>query len=216
MGLMNISKTAFIAWIAYAVLANNWSSILRMTAQETVHNLTLFSIVFFDLAFYLILGMLILALIDFSYQKWQNSQSMKMSKQEIKEEFKNYEGDPRLKQKRRQIQMQMSRQRMMKDVQDADVVITNPTHLSIALKYDEATMRAPLVVAKGADALALKIREVAKEHNVPLVENKPLARAMFKSVEVGDPVPQKLFKAVAEILAYVYNLKRGKGAAAAP
>jgi flagellar biosynthetic protein FlhB len=151
-----------------------------------------------------------LAIIDFAYQKWQNSQSMKMSKQEVKDEMKNMDGDPKVKQKRRQIQMQMSRQRMMKDVQDADVVITNPTHLSVAVKYDEATMHAPIVVAKGADLLALKIRELAKENRVPLVENKPIAQNLYKNVEVGEPVPQKLFKAVAEILAYVYNLKKDR------
>jgi flagellar biosynthetic protein FlhB len=95
---------------------------------------------------------------------------------------------------------------MMKDVQDADVVITNPTHLSVAIKYDEATMRAPIVVAKGADLLALKIREIAKEHRVPLVENKPIAQSLYKTVEVGEPIPQKMFKAVAEILAYVFNI----------
>ena len=121
--------------------------------------------------------------------------------------MKNYDGDPKIKQKRRQIQLQMSRQRMMKDVKDADVVITNPTHLSVAVKYDEATMRAPIVVAKGADLLALKIREIAKENRVPIVENKSLARSLYKSVEVGEPIPQAFFKAVAEMLAYVYNLK---------
>ncbi|MBF0198912.1 MAG: flagellar biosynthesis protein FlhB, partial [Planctomycetes bacterium] len=207
MALMNITKTSIIAWVVYKVLSVRWAEILRMTSQDASQNIHLYGKIFFEMAFYLILAMLILALIDFAYQKWQNLQSIKMSKQEVRDEFKNYEGDPKIKQKRRQIQLQMSRQRMMKDVQDADVVITNPTHFSIALKYDDATMRAPMVVAKGADLIALNIREIAKEHKVPIVENKPLARALYNSVEVGDPVPQKLFKAVAEILAYVYNLK---------
>lgn len=210
MGLMNIAKTALFAWVTYWFLSSVWISIFRQTGQEINHGLTLFADVFFELSFYIILIMLVLAILDFAYQKWQNLQSMKMTKQEIKDEHKNYEGDPKIKQKRRQIQQQMSRQRMMKDVKDADVVITNPTHLSIAVKYNEATMRAPVVVAKGADLLALKIREIAKENKVPIVENRTLARALYQASEVGDPIPEKLFKAVAEILAYVYNLKNSK------
>lgn len=207
MGLMNVAKVALFALVSYLVIKSLYINIFRMTGQEVRTTLTLFSDAFFLVSFYVILIMLILALADFAYQKWQNLQSMKMTKQEVKDEMKNYDGDPKIKQKRRQIQLQMSRQRMMKDVKDADVVITNPTHLSVALKYEEASMRAPIVVAKGADLLALRIREIAKAESIPLVENKPLARALYRDVEVGEPVPQKLFKAVAEILAYVYNLK---------
>lgn len=207
MGLMNVAKVALFALVAYLVIKTLYIDIFRMTGQEVRTTVMLFSDAFFLVSFYVILIMLILALADFAYQKWQNLQSMKMTKQEVKDEMKNYDGDPKIKQKRRQIQLQMSRQRMMKDVKDADVVITNPTHLSVALKYEEASMRAPIVVAKGADLLALRIREIAKAESIPLVENKPLARALYRDVEVGEPVPQKLFKAVAEILAYVYNLK---------
>lgn len=210
MGVMNLSKVILIAWVSYAVLKSHWSTIFRLTGHDGIQGFLLFVDIFFELAFFIVLTMLILALADFAYQKWQNTQSMRMSKQEVKDEMKNYDGDPKVKQKRRQIQLQMSRQRMMKDVKDADVVITNPTHLSVAVKYDEATMRAPIVVAKGADLLALKIREIAKESDVPLVENKPIAQSLYKTVEVGEPIPQKLFKAVAEILAYVYNLKGRK------
>jgi flagellar biosynthetic protein FlhB len=211
-GVMNMAKIILIAWVSYMVLKNHWFSIFRLAGHDSIQGVHLFADVFFQLAFYIVLAMLILALADFAYQKWQNTQSMRMSKQEVKDEMKNYDGDPKVKQKRRQIQLQMSRQRMMKDVKDADVVITNPTHLSVAVKYDEATMRAPIVVAKGADLLALKIREIAKENSIPLVENKPIARGLYKAVEVGEPIPQKLFKAVAEILAYVYNLKGRKTA----
>lgn len=210
MALMNTGKTVLIATITYLVLSRFWIPIFRLSGENTRQSYLIFLDAFFHLAFYTVLAILILAIIDYAYQKWQNIQSMKMSKQEVKDEMKNMDGDPKVKQKRRQIQMQMSRQRMMKDVQDADVVITNPTHLSIAVKYDEATMRAPIVVAKGADLLALRIREIAKEHRVPIVENKPLARSIYKTVEIGEPIPQKLFKAVAEILAYVYNLKKDK------
>lgn len=207
MGIMNVSKVMLFGTVSYLVIKYLYVDIFRMTGQDTRKGIMMFSDAFFLLSFYIILIMLILAIADFAYQKWQNLQSMKMTKQEVKDEMKNYDGDPKIKQKRRQIQLQMSRQRMMKDVKDADVVITNPTHLSVALRYKEATMRAPVVVAKGADLLALKIREIAKTNSVPLVENVPLARALYKDAEVGDPVPQNLFKAVAEILAYVYNLK---------
>jgi len=210
MGFMNVTKVMLFAIVSYLVIDSFYVEIFRMTGQDVRKSMMVFSHTFFLLSFYIILIMLILALTDFAYQKWQNLQSMKMTKQEVKDEMKNYDGDPKIKQKRRQIQLQMSRQRMMKDVKDADVVITNPTHLSVALKYEEATMRAPIVVAKGADLLALKIREIAKTHSIPLVENKALARALYKDVEVGEPVPQNLFKAVAEILAYVYNLKGKK------
>lgn len=210
LGLMNVSKAILIAWVSYLVLGAYWGSLFHLTGQDVRKSSALFAEVFFALAFFIVLTMLLLALADFIYQRWQNIQSMKMTKQEVKDEMKNMDGDPKIKQKRRQIQLQMSRQRMMKDVKDADVVITNPTHFSIAVKYDEATMRAPIVVAKGADLLALRIREIAKDQGVPLVEDKPLARALYKTVEVGDAIPQKLYKAVAEILAYVYQMRKDK------
>ncbi len=207
--LMNIAKVLVFSWVGYVVLGNAWQDIFKLTGQDLVYGMSLFSSIFFKLALYILIVMFILAIIDFSYQKWQTLQQNKMTKQEVRDEHKNYEGDPKIKQKRRQIQQQMARQRMMKDVKDADVVITNPTHYSIAVKYDELTMRAPIVVAKGVDVLALKIREIAKTNTIPIVENKPLARALYKTTEIGEPIPQKLFKAVAEILAYVFSLKQG-------
>ncbi len=131
---------------------------------------------------------------------------MKMTKQEQKEEYKQSEGDPYIKSKIRAVQQQMSRKRMLADVPKADVIITNPTHLSIAISYVRDEMDAPRIVAKGADHLAMRIRELAREHRVPLVENKPVAQALYR-VEIGQPIPEELFKAVAEILAYVYSLK---------
>jgi len=209
LAIMNIAKLLVFSLVGYLVLSDAITGIFIQTGQDIVYSMAIFSQVFFKLALYIVIVMLILAIIDFSYQKWQNFQSNKMTKQEVKDEHKNYEGDPKIKQKRRQIQQQMARQRMMKDVKDADVVITNPTHYSIAVKYDEVAMRAPIIVAKGVDVLALKIREIAKTNSVPIVENKPLARALYKSTEIGEPIPQKPFKAVAEILAYVYSLKQG-------
>ncbi len=210
---MNLAKVALVSWIAWKVLAADWNDIFRLTGGDILTSLRLLASTFFKLAFWMALVLLVLGLLDFLYQKWNHYQNLMMTRHEVKDELRNYEGDPRVKQRRRQIQMQMARQRMMRDVKDADVVITNPTHLSVALKYDETTMRAPVVVAKGADILALRIREIAKEHGVPLVENRELARNIYRLVDVGDPVPEKLFKAVAEILAYVYGLKGRKVAA---
>jgi flagellar biosynthetic protein FlhB len=134
-------------------------------------------------------------------------EKMKMTKQEQKEEHKESEGDPQIKSRIRSLQMQAARRRMMAEVPKADVVITNPTHLSIALAYDRSRMNAPQIVAKGADAVAMRIREIAREHKVPQVENKPVARALYK-IDIGKEVPEEMFQAVAEILAYVYGLKR--------
>jgi flagellar biosynthesis protein FlhB len=133
-----------------------------------------------------------------------------MTKQEVKEEFKTMEGDPQIKGKIKSIQRQIAYRRMMSDVPKADVVITNPTHFAVALKYETNAMSAPKVLAKGADLIALKIKEIAKSNDVPIVEDKPLAQALFKSVEIGDEIPEKLFHAVAQILAYIYKLRKLK------
>jgi flagellar biosynthetic protein FlhB len=130
-----------------------------------------------------------------------------MTKQEVKEEFKQTEGDPMVKARIRSIQREMARRRMMEEVKKADVVITNPTHLSVALQYDSAIMTAPKVVAKGANQVALRIREVAEDNRIPLVENKTLAQNLYKSVDIGQEIPEDFYRAVAEILAYVYGLE---------
>ncbi|HEY5673485.1 MAG TPA: EscU/YscU/HrcU family type III secretion system export apparatus switch protein, partial [Malonomonas sp.] len=150
--------------------------------------------------------MIVLAIVDFAFSRYEMEQQMKMTKQEVKEEFKETEGDPHVKSRIRSMQMQMARKRMMAEVPKADVVITNPTHFSVAIAYDRASMDAPQIVAKGADHLAFRIREIAREHKVPIVENKPVARALYK-MEVGEAIPEDMFKAVAEVLAYVYSLK---------
>ncbi len=152
----------------------------------------------------------ILAIIDYAFQRWQFMKKMKMTKQEVKEEAKMTEGDPQVKGRIRSIQMQMARQRMMAEVPKADVIITNPTRLAIALRYEAATMTAPLVVAKGAGAIAQRIKEIAAEYDIPLVENKPLAQTLYKTVEINSPVPEELFQAVAEVLAYVFGSRKKK------
>lgn len=160
------------------------------------------------------LALLVVGLLDYGYQRWQYERELRMSKQELREELKRYEGDPRIRERRRAVQRQLAMQRMMDLVPRAAVVVTNPTHLAVALEYDAKTMDAPRVVAKGADLMAARIRELAADHGVPVVERKELAQALFKAVEVGRAVPAELFQAVAEILAYVYRLK-GPAAAAA-
>lgn len=151
-----------------------------------------------------------IAIFDYLYQRWEHERSIRMSRQEIKEEYKQTEGDPQLRGKIRQKQRELARSRMMSSVPKADVVITNPTTLAIALEYDKSVMEAPVVVAKGKGFIAQKIRELAEENEVPIVENKPLAWALYDAIDIGEEVPEKLYKAVAEVLAFVYKLKRGK------
>ncbi len=148
---------------------------------------------------------LVVALLDYVYQKWKFSEDMKMTKQEVKDEMKNAEGDPQIKGKIRQKMREVSRRRMMQAVPQADVVITNPTHYAVAVKYDADEFAAPMVTAKGEDFLAQKIKETAREHHVEIVEDKPLARMLYANVEVGELIPPELYQAVAEVLAMVYH-----------
>lgn len=150
----------------------------------------------------------VFALGDYAWQRYTFSQQLKMSKQEIKDEYKQSEGDPKIKAKLAQLRQQRARKRMIQRVPEADVIITNPTHFAIALKYDREKMGAPMVIAKGMDLIALKIREIAKENNVPIQENPPLARGLFDAVEVDQEIPEQFYKAVAEIISYVFNLKK--------
>ncbi len=160
-----------------------------------------------DLFFAAAMALLAIGLADFFYQRWDHEQSLKMTKEEVKEEAKQQEGDPKVKGKIRELMIRSSLKRMMKSVPEADVVITNPVHLAVAIKYDRAQNSAPIVVAKGARKVAERIKEIAAENGVPIVENKPLARALFKSVDIGMEIPVDLYKAVAEVLAYVYRIK---------
>ena len=152
---------------------------------------------------------MIMAVLDYAYQRWQTTQDLKMTKQEVKDEFKQMEGDPQIKGKIKQKQRQMAMARMMQEVPKADVIITNPTHFAVALSYHKGMM-APKVLAKGQDLVAQKIKAIGRENDVPLVENRPLARALFAATQVGDYVPRELYQAVAEVLAYVYRLRRKK------
>ena len=204
--VVNLLKLVLIVWIALALIRGERARIFGSLELEQAQFLGLAGTLAFDLGIRLAVVLLFLALLDYAYHRWQHSQDLKMTKQEVREEFRRMEGDPLLRHRRRQIQMQLAMQRLRRDVPKADVVVTNPTELAVALKYDDASMRAPVVLAKGADLIARRIRELAAAHGIPIIERKPLAQALFKVVEVGREIPATLYKAVAEILAYVYEL----------
>lgn len=204
--IKSLAKISLIGAVAYKTVSNEFAMALTLVNLELSQTL-----IFLGNTAFLVLAkscgiLIVLAILDFAFSKYEMEQKMKMTKQEVKEEFKDTEGDPQLKARIRSVQQQMARKRMMSEVPQADVVITNPTHFSVAISYNREAMDAPTVVAKGADHLAFRIREIAREHHVPIVENKPVARALYK-LEIGDQVPEEMFKAVAEILAYVYGLK---------
>jgi len=205
--IKSLAKIILIGFVAYKTVANEFETALTLSLLDL--NQTL---IFLAQVAFLVIGktcgiMIALAAIDFMFSRYEMEQKMKMTKQEIKEEFKETEGDPQLKARVRSVQQQMARKRMMAEVPKADVIVTNPTHLSIAISYQRSDMNAPKIVAKGADHLAFRIREIAREHKIPIIENKPVARALYKQ-EVGEEIPEEMFTAVAELLAYVYGLKK--------
>lgn len=203
----SLAKIAIVGGVAYGVLSASLEDFPGLVHVD-LHDLFAFTTaIAFRIVLYVALAMMALAALDYLYQRWQYEESLKMTKQEVKDERKQAEGDPQVKARIRSLQRQAAMRRMMAEVPKADVVITNPTHLAVALRFDADQMDAPRVVAKGADAVAERIRLTAREHDVPLVENAPLARALFKAADVGDYVPVELYRAVAEVLAYVYRLK---------
>lgn len=203
----SLVKILIIGYISYSFLKDEITTIFWFYDMEIMSVLNILLKTVTDLGIRISVVYMIFAMADFLYQKWKFNEDMKMTKQEVKEEYKNQEGDPQIKSKIRQKMMEASRRRMMQALPQADVVITNPTHYAVAIKYDPNLSDAPIVVAKGQDSLALKIKEIAKEHKVEIVENKPLARMLFANVEVGEMVPPELYQAVAEVLAFVYHLQ---------
>lgn len=200
-----IFKILLISIVVYMTLRNEWRSLFVLLDMPIEQAIALVGDVTINLGLKISLIYAVLAFADFLYQKWKFNKDMMMTKQEIKDEFKQSEGDPKIKGKIRQRMMQASQRRMMQDLPKADVVITNPTHFAVAIKYDDKLYDAPYVVAKGCDHLAAKIKEVAKEHHVEIVENKPLARMLYHNVELGAVIPPELYKAVADILVMVYK-----------
>lgn len=204
--VMSLGKVMIISAVAITIIVLDIDTIAALpmmtlgAATAASANMT------FMLAIKLAALLVVLALLDFSFQKYQHTKDMRMTKEEVRREMKDMDGDPLMKQRRARVARQLAMQRMAQEVPKADVVITNPTHLSIALRYDAESMRAPKVLAKGADFMAMRIRQIATANGIPLVERKPLARALYSSVEIGDEVPEEHYAAVAEILAYVYRL----------
>jgi flagellar biosynthesis protein FlhB len=208
---MDVLKLATVLSVATIVALGMAPQIVTLPLLEPLQNLGAVGGMVFRLAMTIVVLLLILGVADFLYQKWKYSRDMRMSKQEVKEEFRQSEGDPEVKRRRMRMQQQMAMQRLSSSVPKADVIVTNPEHLSIAIAYKPGEMNAPRVVAKGADFVAIRIRQIALQHGIPILERKPLARALYKDVQVGQEIPESFYKAVAEILAYVYRLK-GKAA----
>ena len=207
---VNGLKLAIVSYVAYRSIRAEIPDMLKLTDMpvESIFGFT--AMLIFRLVMKIAALFIIAAIADYLFRKYKYEESIRMTKQQVKDERKDIEGDPHVKGKIRSIQIKTAMQRMMKDVPKADVVITNPTHYAIALKYDKEMMWAPKVVAKGARLVAQKIKEIAKENGVPMVENKPLAQALFKVCEVGKYIPAAFYHAVAEILAYIYSLNHNK------
>lgn len=204
----SIIKLVIVIYFAYSTIREHLFMFLDMFRQSPFDVAMALWRIIYQVAIKICLFLLALALFDYFYQRWEFRKSLRMTKREVKDEFKQTEGNPQIKNKIRQRQRQIAMRRMMQDVPKADVVITNPTHLAIALRYDATKMAAPVVVAKGEGFIAQKIKEIAAANDVVLVENKPLAQAIYKTVDIGESIPENLFQAVAEVLAYVYRLKR--------
>jgi len=205
--LKSIAKIILIAVITYMSVQENLHNLLLLYDISLMRAVMLVGSIVLDTGLRISLAYLVLGFADLIYQKWKFHEEMKMTKQEVKDEYKNAEGDPQIKSKQRARMREASQRRMMQDVPKADVVITNPTHYAVALKYDAEEAQAPVVLAKGTDYLALQIKEKAKEADVEIVENKPLARMLYANVEIGEEIPPELYQTVAEILAAVYRLK---------
>ncbi|MDF2814125.1 MAG: flagellar biosynthesis protein FlhB [Paenibacillus sp.] len=205
--IKSILKILVIGSIVFYTIWKEKTAIIQMAQWPLIKTFGYTGNLILKLGLQIAFILLLLALLDYIYQRYEFEKSIKMSKDDIKQEYKNTEGDPLIKGKIREKQKRMAMQRMMQDVPKADVVITNPTHFAVAMKYDPKQSDAPIVVAKGMDYIALKIRQIAQENGVVTMENKPLARALYEQVEIGQTIPADLFQAVAEVLAYVYKLK---------
>ena len=205
----SIFKILIIGFFLYLYLKDEVPFMPYFIYYDLGHSLTEIADKIFTMAFQVIGVIMVMAIADYAYQSWQTTQDLMMTKQEVKDEYKQTEGDPQIKGKIKQKQRQMAMSRMMQEVPKADVTATNPTHFAVALLYEKG-MAAPKVLAKGQDIVAQRIKEIARESRIPIVENKPLARALYDTVEIGGFVPEELYQAVAEILAYVYRLKKKK------
>ena len=205
--LKSTAKVIILAYVVYSYLKDQWPLIFKMYSYTLPQAIAVIGDTVISVGIRISLFFAAIAVFDLFYQKWKFHQDMMMSKQEVKDEYKNSEGDPKIKSQQRQRMQQASQRRMMQDLPNADVVITNPTHLAVAIRYDKEAHEAPVVVAKGADYLAQKIKDVVRANAVEIVENKPLARMLYHNVEIGAEIPPELYQMVAEVLAYVYSLQ---------
>ncbi|MBF0269502.1 MAG: flagellar biosynthesis protein FlhB [Alphaproteobacteria bacterium] len=204
----SLLKVALIGWIVWLLLEPQIGTLAQMPDLTPLQVMALIQDTVLRMVFWVLLAYIVISVADMLYQRYSYKKKLRMTRQEVKEEHKDDEGDPMVKSKQKGIRMQRARQRMLVAVPKSTVVITNPTHYAVALHYDMETMQAPVLVAKGVDFLAKKIRELAEENEVPIVENPPLARALYASVELDQPVPQEHYKAVAEVIGYVFKLKK--------
>ncbi len=205
--LKSIAKIILIMFVVYNTIKNEWVYLVKFYQMPLNQALELIGKIVIDMGLRISLVFMVIAFVDLIYERWKFNEDIKMTKQEVKDEYKNAEGDPQIKGKIRQKMREASQRRMMQDVPKADVVITNPTHFAVAIRYDANEGSAPRVLAKGADFVAQKIKEIAKENNVEIVENKPLARMLYANVDVGQEVPPELYQSVAEVLALVYKMQ---------
>lgn len=204
--IKSLLKVLLIGWVAYSTVLDNFEEALILVDTEVTTTIRYLAKISTLILAKVCAILIFIAFLDFMFVKWEMEEKMKMTKQELKEEYKQNEGDPHVKAQIRSIQQEMARRRMMADVPKADVVVTNPTHISVAIRYEAKEMAAPMIIAKGADHVAMKIREIAREHDIAIVENPPVARLLHK-LDLGENIPEDLFKVVAEILAHVYSLK---------
>ncbi|MEE2755913.1 MAG: flagellar biosynthesis protein FlhB [Myxococcota bacterium] len=206
----SLAKIAVVVTVIYLTLSGDGEYIKAISSLSLEDGIAFLLGRCLDVLLNVSIVLIFIAVIDYAWNRYVMEEKMKMTKQEVKDEHKQYEGNPELKGKRRRIAMEMANQRMMQAVPDADVIVNNPTHISVALRYKQGVDAAPVVLAKGADFMAMRIRRAARANNIPMVENKPLARSLYKTVKVGKPVPSKFYRAVAEVLAYVYRVRKSK------
>ena len=206
--LKSFLKIVFIGTITFAVIWIYKDEMMMLALKQPENAVAFFGRVTIIMGIAATIALIFLAVLDYMYQRYDYEKNIRMSKQDIKDEHKNIEGDPLIKSRLREKQRQIAMSRMMEEVPKADVVITNPTHFAVAIKYDESIASAPVVLAKGTDDIALKIKEIAEEHHIMTVENKPLARALYETVEINEVIPEQFYQAVAEILAFVYQTEK--------
>ncbi|HVJ41523.1 MAG TPA: flagellar biosynthesis protein FlhB [Dongiaceae bacterium] len=208
--LKGLAKIAIVGSVATSLLLPAVRDVHHLIGLEPMQILGTTKSMVVHLLFGVLSVVFAITIFDFFYQRFQHIRSLRMSRQELKEEFRDTEGDPLVKGRLRQLRMERARRRMMAEVPKSDVIVTNPTHYAVALRYDQATMGAPRVIAKGIDKAAQRIREIAKEHDIPVIENPPLARGLHAAVEVDQEIPPEFYKAVAEVISYIMKLKRGR------